>query len=248
MLANTIVSEKVTIKRDGPTHTQVWKFDSFTEAIALAQNQIGGYITIGGIRQFVLPSYSLLIPGLYLNQVDIEPWESSLSSDLSTAMARVTVVFARLEHETEEAQDLGEESLELGVQEIDLPHGSYEWAEGTKNGETLKADTDAKPRKQFALGTYSLKLNNYEGIPKDTVRGLLGKTNSGSYRGFSAGELLYQGAQSSRQVSSDGTQTTELTHKFGWNPEGWGRLWDGEQFSRVSPGLYESASFGALEP
>lgn len=53
---------------------------------------------------------------------------------------------------------------------------------------------------------------------KLTLFGLTGKVNSGSFRGFAAGEVLFLGATGSKRVAPGGTQDWEVTFRFAASP------------------------------
>ena len=69
-------------------------------------------------------------------------------------------------------------------------------------------------------------------IPRAKILASLGKVNNAPYAGLATGTLLYMGCEANRTISTDGTRSWDLGHKFEYREEPWNK------FFRASTGTW----------
>lgn len=242
-MSATIIDESYTYDREGGQATITYQVPYFEQEL-FASGLVGGLQLVGGVPQYTVPAVHPTRLGLYCSKVDVNPL-GQLGEDLSSQVMVAVATFTRPESpddDDNEQSDIAEESIDFGAQQIDLPKGEYEWAEGDKDGDKL-GDYDIKPFKIHPVITYSRSYQNAVSLPYSTINSLIGKVNDGAFGVFASETALFMGGSSRRKKTTDGFDAWQIDYRFSINPDNWNKAWDGTQFSRLNKDLYEKTSF-----
>lgn len=109
------------------------------------------------------------------------------------------------------------QELDFDTEVVVFPSGRTQWLSDGK-----KALVPVQ--QQISLTTMQLTFHRVPYLPTPTIRSLRGKTNNATFLNASAGKVLFRGARTTREATSDGTTTQRLTlvlveRERDWNEE-----------------------------
>lgn len=234
-----------------------------------------GFIEWANIDAFVLECYPAIpanygrhptIPYLYVDTFEIVPRHPNNAIENFTITngvlfhdkAKVKITYARIDHESEDDNNGGENLLtrkwSFGGEFMTLPGNMLQWEDGTQvQQEEINAS------KIIPSIEHSITLLRRPSINWTALRANIGKVNNGTFEGASDETLLFAGAEVSFEFNPVGTKTFTLDLRFqerfikqgndtfGWNHfyrkgVGWQKLKD-DQGNLIYP---ESSDFADL--
>lgn len=238
--------------RERPTITETYITNAST-VIAEARAFIGGVQMVGGVLAFVPPA--IHSSGLICLSADFDVDFQGDGNLATSNVAYLTVQYGIPETDQQEQQDieLGSASFSLGGSMLQLERDSYQWAEGSKEGEILKADEDVKPFIIVAETTATVKTNFKRTIDIDYLSAnFYGRVNSttlslpGLTTPIRAGFARFDGCEAEKKFSTDGFQFYVCSYKFAIASHDWNKCWDGEQYSALDKLIYPTANLNGV--
>lgn len=106
------------------------------------------------------------------------------------------------------------QELDFATEAVVVPSHSYKWL-----GDNTLAEVPVKV--EVPLITCVLTFHRLPYLPMTRIRQKVGKTNSDRVLGANAGTILFPGARTTREVSTDGTIVQKVQLVFKEKPTGW---------------------------
>jgi hypothetical protein len=189
---------------------------------------------------FVTPAAYSDIPGLWCNNVDIEPYGPpvTVSGVDGWEFAKLTITFGVPDLPLNGGSpdpDTVDEKLTIVGETLALPASSWKFSGGT----TLDAAKDALPFKTCPQMQYSVSFYYKQDIDPAGFVAYVGKINSSAFgsRSLATGTVMYLGAECDRKIAM-GSATTfwHVTHNFAIKADGstWQQVWN------VTSGTWDS--------
>ena len=215
----------------------------WADAPAFCVNMIGGLVYIGGIPVYQIGAAHPFLPGMYCNNVAIEPvgdYDATLG-DFADAWA--TISYAPLDQpESPSATQVGEISYDIQCEEITLEKNLF-----TVNGNAMEGN-DINPVLVNPKMNVSLSYKNLPDIPITNWLNYVGKVNSATFEGFEAETVMFMNPRKKRTISSDGTETYEYEFCFEVRFNGWNKVYRPGGWVALSPKIYETINMSGVLP
>lgn len=241
--------QKVSFKfdRENPTATETYLTTRST-VVAEARALMGGMQFINGFLVYVSPARQVDTGLICLAaEADVNfVAEGTDSVDLCYLVVEYGIP------ETDESSDLGSVSIKLGGEMMQLERGAYRWTAGAKSGKILSDEEDIKPFVFIPQSTATVKNNFKEQIDVQALSPYTGRVNSaplilpGLSNPILTGYGRFDGVEMEKKFSTDAYQYWEATYNFALAGHKWNELWDGNQFSAVTPTIYQTADLNAV--
>lgn len=229
----------------------------FVNAETLVSAYTGSFGTIGnGLPVRTLPQQHPTRPYLYARSGSYEPMgamDPRWTTDLNPRYpkAKVTINYKPLDNQDQQqnAETYYSESREFSGQFYTLPGKKLQWKGGPDKDKAIP-ETAMKRVPEMTLNfTVNKWLNPNLGVYKQ----LAGMVNQGGftflYETYDASTLLFMGASTERDYTSNGLQAYKVTYKFKWRPKSWNfHMASDGKFYLVAPLIYEQANFNRLLP
>jgi hypothetical protein len=109
------------------------------------------------------------------------------------------------------------QELDFGVESFAMPNTSYTWdSDNTSAQIPVVMDVN--------VTTMSLTFHRRSSLPMGTVRALRGRINDATFLGAAVGTVLFVGAQTTREASTDGTVTQRVRLLFKERDVSWNKF------------------------
>jgi hypothetical protein len=109
------------------------------------------------------------------------------------------------------------QELDFSVETLSLPNSTYYW-EGDSSTATIPVQVD------IPIITLVLTFHRRSSLPVSTVRSLVGKVNDATFLGAGQQTVLFRGARTTREASTDGTTTQKVQLTFQQRPVSWNKF------------------------
>lgn len=196
-----------------------WTFICYwAEQQALTASMLGGAFVVGDVASIISPMSFPRYAGMFCRSCHVRmvPGNGGLSRDakylVATTYARVEATFSF------EELDTGNEQVEYSAQVLTVPNNFFMWQSSGKQIISNESPGIIIPRVQMKTTK-----NYLANIPVGTIMSLLGKVNASTFLGNAAETVLYMGASSNRQFTTNGSRMWSLTQTMlarpflGWN-------------------------------
>jgi hypothetical protein len=164
------------------------------------------------------------VSALKVSSVSVEPYSTASNDNGNPAYkyARITATYSPKPEENDEV--IAEQQMNLTSEFYEYEEFKLFWAGDKPTG------TNVHRRKLLPEYEHTFTENNVPNLlkKKSLADGRIGKINSSEYQGVSAGRLLYMGFTARRQLTADGRQPWQITHKFIERPDAsWNKYYNG---------------------
>ncbi len=209
----------------GGSATRVFKV-AWGDAFDFANELYGRYQTWPG-GEYHAPKRFPYRNYLYCNDVAIEGLgkQSELSNAdgtyISYVWAKITAQYAPMtDVDPENPEVVEEESMAVSAEMLTLPEGSYEFT-----ADSAVVPDSAMPGRIETTTSFSVTRFHISALPDATVSGMVGKVNNAGWRGYTAGHVLFAGADARRSITTDGAQDWQLTYNFLIKDHSWNNIY-----------------------
>ena len=203
---------------------------------------VGGWQSQGGqAATYIVPQtfqdFQQSIGGGFPNFAGLYCLTSKLKSELGTdsnktgyLQFRVDLEFGELKAWTK--NDNCQSAIisgEISVEGLALPQGNCQWTSGTNSGKAFSNETDIQAQKWLPFLAIEVNFPFKPTLPLDTFANLASNVNSANViiggTTFTAGQLLFQGAQYEPSTSCDGSIGWSRVLKFGARKDDWNKAY-----------------------
>jgi len=141
--------------------------------------------------------------------------------------AVLSVSYSVPKHEPGNAQLVGTEELDFASHAIALDQGNavFEWASGPNSGEDLPPS--ALPAVSFTTISFNKVRYRLAALPLVLIESLIDHVNDRTLFGATAGQLLFRGPRSFREITAGGEQNWDVSYRMEFSRNKWNRLPDG---------------------
>jgi hypothetical protein len=109
------------------------------------------------------------------------------------------------------------QELDFAVETLSTPNSTYYW-------EADSAPAQVPVQVDIPILTLVLTFHRRASLPVSVVRGLLGKVNENTFLGAPDQTVLFRGARTTREASTDGTVTQKVQLTFQQRPVSWNKF------------------------
>jgi len=237
-----IIKHNYTINRENST-AKIKMVVPWADAPQFCINMIGGLITINGVNVYQIGAAHPLLPGLYCKDVDIETFGNydPVAGDFLMAWANIT--YGILDQpDSQSATQVGELSFETGGEEITLEKRLF-----TAGGNPL-GPNDINPVRVNVKQSVKITYNNLAQLNSSSWIPYVGKVNSGTFKGYAAETVMFNGVREQRKISSDGTAVYTYEFSFEVRFDGWNKVFRTSGWVDINPKLYQTTNMDNLLP
>lgn len=225
--AHTINYFSKGIDHHGPYYKVEYLINSYADADRF-MNALRGFVTqYGGVSGFTTktgPHQHPLSPNLFCMSAELVEGLGTPTTNLNGYPSYSGGALIRAEYRpwvggdfTPQPQNCIDQSTPIlwCTQELDFTVESYLIPKATLVWTSDNVPTDVAFKKDISIVIMSLTFHRLPYLPMGTVRGLVGTINSGTFLGEPKGQVLFTGAQTTREMDTSGTivQKVQLVFK-----------------------------------
>jgi len=195
----------------------------------LYKQLLGTTIASGTTLVYRLPQQFPGVAHAYVNYIEVTPFGAPISSSNNTVLqyekARLLVHYETAVYEAQPHEVLIEEHLEPSVEFLTLPNTELYWDSG--QAEQLHASEAPGIPIKMIDWVYTL---HFIPLLQAEILSLTGHCNSVAIYShtldlwFEIGTLLYSYPTLSRQTTTGGTKSWDITLRFTWREKGWNKF------------------------
>ncbi len=246
-------SGNVTFAEGDTIGERIFKVD-WSDAFEFAKELYGRFtiFPLGGYQQ---PARFPYLDYLYCNNVRVvglgKPGESTNEDGtyITYAYAKVTATYGPMTGvDPEDPEVIEEENVSVSAEMLTLEDDSYEFAAAV-----AAVPSTAMPGRIETTSGFSVTRYHVASLPDATIEGLTGKVNNATWRGKTAGYVLFAGADGRRSITVDGADDWEITYNFLVKSHSWNHVYRSDhghyEAVRTKIGhdpIYEPGAFGNL--
>ncbi len=197
----------------GASGTRVFTVD-WADAFTFKSELLGGWANFP-IGVYVQPNRFPYADYLYCNDVRIEglgvPGEANNDQGLyiTYAKAKVTASYGPIQNiNPDDPEIVEEESITVSAEMMTMSDGFFKYVGGDPLPDS------ASPGKIETTTGFSITRYHVSSLPDATISGITGTVNNGTWRGYSAGYVLFAGADARRSITAQGAEDWEITYNF----------------------------------
>jgi hypothetical protein len=101
-----------------------------------------------------------------------------------------------------------------------IPKPAWKWS----GGADITLDDPVQLVQIIGTAQWNLTRKFVPSIPRAKIFDAIGKVNNAAYAGLDTGTLLYMGCEANRTISTDGTRSWDLGHKFEYRKIPWNKF------------------------
>lgn len=210
------------------------------DRIGLAIALLGGSISVGGISQGIPPSVYPAVSNWICQRIEISG-DGLQSPDPNVNMiaferARNRVIYGPPQWDPS-TTNTGEIELDFssGAIAMDQSQSSFKWTDDDKAISSSIVPVLRQTTVMVSITKYDLAV-----LPINLIMSLIDCTNSGTFLGASAEQIVFRGARSSKKFTAQGIINWDYTAAFEFNKIGWNSLW--KPGKGPTPFYYDSGS------
>ena len=222
-------------------NSEKWSFQRLAEPSASVSLWVPGSLAYAVIRELMAPLNHPRFPFMYVKTVSMFQLGKGTASGhtMEHEKCQLDVTYTPWEKATYT------ESISIQAQMITLPKWMFRWSDGR-----MPADGE-EPSRIVRTQKITHAYDRLAGIPAWAYTDV-GKVNSSALttaQGLvcAAETLLYEGAETNRQIDTYGTLGWQMTTNFSYNPNGWNRWYNAVAARWLTLKKYDSTAPGWTE-
>lgn len=217
----------------GRTGTRIFNCD-WVDAFQLVKELRGGYRITPG-NPYETPAVFPYADDLFCSGVALvgfgKPGQSSNAEGIYIIYdkAKITATYAMnvFDYNPEDPEAVEQENITVSAEMATI--SNYEWS-----GDSVALEDKLLPNKIESTTAFSVTKFHVSALPDTATEAVVGKVNSGVWRGRTAEYVLFTGAEASRTITVDGAEDWEVTYNFLTKSHSWNKVY------RDSSGNYEA--------
>ena len=208
----------------GRTGTRVFTV-AWADAFQLVKELRGGYQT-DPARTYLTPAVFPYASDLYCSEAAIVglgvPSQSSNAEGtfITYDKATITAKYASnsFGFDPEDPEAVEQENIIISNEMLTLANYEY-------TGDSVALEDKLLPSRVESTTGFSVTKFHVSSLPDAAVEAVVGKINSGTWRGKTAEYVLFMGANASRTITTDGAEDWEVTYNFLTKSHSWNHIY-----------------------